>query len=1050
MRKFLSLFLLLSALSFGVELLYNGDFTQKGNSEERADGWIGGYKRIKEGDGFIASCQKSEKTPYCEANSLHFEVSPGSGFTISGKHKGAAAYLFVSFSITGAKPVSIMEGLKPSEDWQEFNFTKQVPANAAQCNVIIRTFSADKPSFFSDIHFDGILPEAENHIGGGIELLRNGSFEKTYGIEDLAAFWEGLYKRTNEEARDGKFSARCLKKVGGSYSEAHSIEIPVKPNTPFELTGYYKGAAPVIYAFFTIQDGKPVSLTAKPPASLNKWSKFIISDNIPENATKCRVLLRSWNEKTPVFFDSIHLFGISPAEPVKTVTQAAGISLEVPPDATPSIVTARAELENYLPKIVKDSITIDGQKLNRIVIGLDAKLGDEESWSIKSEGDTLFLSGGGQRGALYAVYVFLEDFIGIHWWTPWEEFIPAAKNWEFAKISRNGKPFFFSRDLYRSSATISSGTARFAVRNRMNRAGDISIPPELGGARTFGPPYFVHTFARYIGGNVAKEHPEFLAMVDGERNGGQYSGQLCMTNPEMRDYVANAMMKMIAGSWATAEAQGAPRPIYFDLSQNDGSRFCECERCRKMMNETSITDVLLDFVNYVADKVGEKYPDVLVTTLAYHKTVFPPKKIMPRDNVVIRLCDTGLASSDINAPKFDEYRANTEQWAKISKHLMCWEYSLAHWPYPDDMGPQRLCKFYRNNNFDAIFIEMSGEDYLLDCFDMKTWLYAKMMENPDADFEATRQNFLKGYYGEAAPFVDAYRKLVEKAEKRNKLKLNRHRPIGFDFYDLDELIYTHKLFDDAEKAVAGNIVLETRLMRVRASLNILTGFRLARYMDDWKKKGGTAANFPIDRDKLAANMRRLWLKDTARFKEDKALEQQKIKESQISIMENLGTEQKPVPEPPEFKGHHVQHFCPSTLTLHNNPNMTLIKDADAREGCAFQILCTPRDQYFGMPFEAGCYDTAAAKTTLVKKWDTLPTERGFQWLHLGKQHLHMKYYIYLTGSWELQATMNQYLEFGEKDLDIWIRIKFEGPRFYPEDKGKTNRMVVDSISFVEL
>ncbi len=1049
MRHLFALLLMASALSFSSELLFNGDFAVQGKTDTKADCWDGGYTRLQDGDAFIASCQKTEKTPYCEVNSYPVEVKPGTAFTVSGKHKGAVAYLILSFQIAGNKPVTMMQGLGEAVDWTEFKLSKTVPAKAVQCRVILRTFVETNAALFSDIHFDGELFEAENHIDGGIEMLNNGSFEKTFGMEDIAAFWEGLYKRSGEEARDGKFSARCQKKAGGSYCEAHSIVFNVKEGTPFELTGYYKGAAPIIYAYFTTSD-KPVSISAQPSQSPNRWSKFIIAGTVPETATKCRVLLRTWDEKTPVYFDSVHFFGVSPAEPVKTVAEAAGIQIEVPPDATPTLLTARSELENYLPKIVKDNITIDGSRLGRIVIGIDPNLGDEEAWNIKSEGGTLSLTGGGQRGALYAVYVFLEDVIGVHWWTPWEEYVPAAKNWEFAKISRAGKPFFFYRDLYHSAGAFKSGTARFAVRNRLNRMGDVSIPAELGGARTFGPPYFVHTFARYVGGNVAQEHPEFLAMVDGKRNGGQYSGQLCMTNKEMCDYVANAMMRMIANSWASAEAQGAPKPIYFDLSQNDGSRFCECERCQKMMNETSITDVLLDFVNYVADKVGEKYPEVLVTTLAYHKTVFPPKKIMPRDNVVIRLCDTGLAGSDINGSKFDEYRQNTEKWAKIAKHLMCWEYSLAHWPYPDDMGPQRLCDFYRNNNFDAIFIEMSGEDYLLDCFDMKTWLYAKMMENPDADFEATRQVFLNGYYGAAAPYVDAFRKLVEKAEKRSTAKLNRHRALGFDFYTVDELIAAHKLFDDAEKAVAGNHLLETRLMRVRASFNILTGFRIARYMDDWKKKGGTAANFPIDRDKLAANMRRLWLKDNDRYQPEKALDQQRVKESQITILENLGTEQKAVPEPPEFKGRHVQHFCPSTLTLHNNPNMTLIRDADAREGCAFQILCTPRDGYFGMPFQAGCYDTAAAKTTLEKKWDTLPNERGFQWLHLGKQHLHMKYYIYLTGSWELQATMNQYLEFGEKDLDIWIRIKFEGPKFYPEDVGKTNRMVVDSISFVEL
>ena len=64
--------------------------------------------------------------------------------------------------------------------------------------------------------------------------------------------------------------------------------------------------------------------------------------------------------------------------------------------------------------------------------------------------------------------------------------------------------------------------------------------------------------------------------------------------------------------------------------------------------------------------------------------------------------------------------------------------------------------------------------------------------------------------------------------------------------------------------------------------------------------------------------------------------------------------------------------------------------------------------------------------------------------------MQLKYWVFLTGSWEIQAWMEQYLADGPKTLDVWIRMKFEGPRFYPEDTGKVNRMVVDSISLVEL
>ena len=754
-----------------------------------------------------------------------------------------------------------------------------------------------------------------------------------------------------------------------------------------------------------------------------------------------RQTLRDMQKTKAILVSIVLLFGfVSQAAPV------AGITLEMPPDAAPAVHTARDELEHYITLAAK-SISVGGRKLGKIVLSVDERL-DEEAWEISETDGALRLAGGSPRGVLYAAYHFLEDCLDIHWWTPWDESVPSAKDWGFESLSLSGKPTFFCRDLYRNPSKLIGDLAGFAVRNRMNRAGDIKIPAKYGGARTFGPPYFVHTFNRYMDG--VKDHPEFLALIDGKRDGGQYSGQLCLTNQGLRDFIVSKMLGFIESSYAKADAEGVPRPVYFDLSQNDGQRFCECEECTKLVKETSLTDVLIDFVNYVAEKVGERHPEILVTTLAYHNTVSAPKKIMPRENVVVRLCNTNLACSDINAPRFDKYRHTVEQWSKVAKHLMCWEYSIAHWPYPDDMGAQRMCQFYRKNNFEAIFVEMSYDDFMLDFYDMKAWMYAKIMENADADYEATRQVFLNGYFGKAAPYVDKWRKMLEKAEARGDTKVvTRLRPLGFDVFNLDELVEAHRLFDEASKIVAGDNVLETRLMRARAPFNILTGQRLSRYMDDWRRRGGTPEDFPIDRDRLAEEMRRLWKTDTARFKPEKINELQNVLESRISIMQNLGHDIKTVPEPAEFKGHKVQHFCPSMLTLHNNPNMTLIKDPDAREGCAYQILCEPREQFFVLPFEAGCYDVARAKKTHVKQWDTPPKERGFQWLNLGKDRLCLSHYVYLTRSWELQALMHQYLGTGAKDLDIWIRLKFEGPKFYPEDIGKVNRIVVDSISFVE-
>ena len=49
---------------------------------------------------------------------------------------------------------------------------------------------------------------------------------------------------------------------------------------------------------------------------------------------------------------------------------------------------------------------------------------------------------------------------------------------------------------------------------------------------------------------------------------------------------------------------------------------------------------LLDFVNFLADGIKDKYPEVYIDTLAYQYTQKAPKTIRPRDNVIVRLCDT--------------------------------------------------------------------------------------------------------------------------------------------------------------------------------------------------------------------------------------------------------------------------------------------------------------------------------------------------------------------------------------------------------------------------
>ncbi len=1035
MRKPILSFLICAAavcsMYAGAEnLLYNNSFELAAENSKNALGWKGRYTREKNGvDGsFCAKCLRFDKG-YAEVASYPVPVTPGAEFRLTGKYKGAAPYIYVHFTLKDKKNVNAQLTPKSTEKWTDFTLSGKVPENAVTATVMLRTWNDKQPVSFDDISFT---------CGDIVDLADNGSFETAGEDAEKAAGWRGLGKRVKGGV-DGSFMAECL--MEKSYCEVNSKDIKVIPGAPFMVDGLVRGAGISGIIVFNIPKQKPVVQNFGIRGSKD-WSFFSHSGVVPSNAATANLLIRSWDKKNKTNLDNVRFVSVAPFQRTAAVKN---IKIILPGKTRPADITAQKELVNYLEKTVKNHIRINGVQLKNIFIGIKNDSMQEEQWQIKSSGDSLILSGGGDRGNLYAAYHFLEDVIGVHWWNAWEEYVPAAADIELPALDKQGKPYFIHRDVFRTSA-VSKDNGRFAARNRLSRNADSGITQDYGSEYTWGPPYHAHTFARYIGRSYLKTNPEFFSMVDGKREGSQYSGQLCLTNKALRKHLIERLIVNIKNSRAASLANGLTPPQMYDLSMNDGRRFCECAECLKIQKKYSVSDILVDFINEIADGVGKVYPDVYITTLAYGATVIPPKSdIRPRKNVIIRYCNTFGPTVYPSEKRNVENQKYLRRWAEISSGIISWEHCLETYPFPHEMGIAELARNYAKHNFKGMFVEMSGKPYAADFYDMKVWLYAKIMENPEADFEALRQTFLKGYFGNAAPMIDQYRKLLDRTQKRvSDQVLNRYFANYFAYMNVKELLQAHKLFDDAEKAVGNNEVLLRRIATARAPLNAMTAYNLVKYTKEWRSIYGNQP-LPLDREKIADNMQKYWLKEADFYA--KPSDEIAVMQSSIAFVRNLSGDVKEVADPPQFKGRKVQHFTPSLMILHRNPNMRLIKDADAREGCAIEITQVSGRAHYKLPFEAGVWDLPGGKSVLRKVWKSIPGDDGFQWYNLGKAYLHQGCYIYLTRSWNLQAHLKQYLELGGKNLDIWIRAKFEGPDW--GRKGSKSRLVVDSISVVE-
>ena len=164
--------------------------------------------------------------------------------------------------------------------------------------------------------------------------------------------------------------------------------------------------------------------------------------------------------------------------------------VSMPQKSTPAMETAAEELKNYLEKTAL-KVTADGKEAV-FELSNDSALKDEE-WAVKAAGNgKIRISGGGERGILYAVYNFLEKFVGVRWFSPTVEYLPEKRDLDLTGIDLKGRPYFKIRNVYRAPKTADQGL--FSARNRMNQEGEWPIlAAKYGSGIDFGSPSHCHS-----------------------------------------------------------------------------------------------------------------------------------------------------------------------------------------------------------------------------------------------------------------------------------------------------------------------------------------------------------------------------------------------------------------------------------------------------------------------------------------------------------------------------------------------------------------------------
>ena len=394
-------------------------------------------------------------------------------------------------------------------------------------------------------------------------------------------------------------------------------------------------------------------------------------------------------------------------------------------DAIPSEQMAARQLQAHLQKVTGVTVPIkreDQTNANspQILVGASTRakrLLPGQNWSdlgtdgivIKTVGKNLVLAGGRPRGALYAVFEFLEKSVGLRWWTPTESTIPRKTTLQVLAQNTVYKPQILTREILSHSisreawglpinksvaqpdpllppAPTARYTPLFVTQLKINGHFQ-SQGPELGGHNSILG--FVHTFGQLLPPQkYFKAHPEWYS---DPANGNQPSTattpmpdaqhvQLDLTNDEMR-----AELTKVALEWIARD----PSAGMISISQNDNQNYSRSAGDMSIIErEGSPSGALLHFVNQVAADIEKVYPDFLVETLAYQYTRKPPRTLRPRQNVVIRLCSIEANfSQPLNSDANAAFRDDVLGWKAIAPRLYVWDYitnfSNVIFPHPN-------------------------------------------------------------------------------------------------------------------------------------------------------------------------------------------------------------------------------------------------------------------------------------------------------------------------------------------------------------------------------
>ena len=687
-----------------------------------------------------------------------------------------------------------------------------------------------------------------------------------------------------------------------------------------------------------------------------------------------------------------------------------------PPKADAALEFAAKDMAEHLSKITGKTYQArqgasGSSSEGDIVLEHDPAL-QSQQWHFKTVDGRLFLRGGDVSGIVYGVYTFLEKYAGCAWLAPDTAILPGNPAWKLPALDQKGRPAFLRREMYVGRDYI-DGIWRLRNKENERAAFGVNLLP--------GRPNTVHSFGNYA--RALRNRPELF----GPSVSGRKCTTLCMTNPQVSEIVLKELEKYIAEDRAIRKGKPVWQyPVIYEISQPDGGSGgeCWCDGCRTLaLEEGSYSGPNLAFVNRLAVRIAEKYPEIQLRTLAYSYTKKAPKKIVAADNVIVQFC---AGSPFEPLVKGNANGSELEKWALHAKQKAVWSYWRTYQGtlYPlvkkrsDISAEVRFCR-----DQGVIHYYAEAEEPLSRAFAMlQHWLLLKMLEDPDRDIRKLTDTFLKGYYGKAAPEMLRYLEYLENHQEPSREFLNR------EFFE-----QVNALLDQAEKRTADDAPSRQHVNWERVVVDRAMYHRLGILL----RQG-----YVCDRQKILKRFTENSLELIQNWKGFQWQEKEREKRLLQARREAELFSYFPVKIPDRFQGSEVvdMHWNQIPLT----GKVEYVRDPDAVCGMAFR--CAGEAEK--LPYNVGFYfgPRKYGESLTITETD-IPDDEKFHLYKLGRTTVMAPLLLHFNHSWTV-CTYLPTVGIIPSEWDIWVSMKFAGPRYVKGSKAQ-NAILFDRILLVK-